>query len=364
MRINIESVKTMNSVKFSEDKTNELIKGLKESGEIVGLEDLSNYIRRKGVIVKEHIGRKRLVFEMNPKFYGVNLSQKEESLRGFHQNHVKPGSILFIPKSVERELTNLESSIRMMRRRASIGYEDKFMPIDTYYEFKEEFEKRKVKYFEIRDKIVNNWDQLVRGFEIELNSWLDEFNAEDREVLFRTIMSRVPTPQEYKNSFYMELTVKAFPVSENLDMFRDDIREQIEQGLKEETVATMYEIIGNTLSQAFDVTVNAIQNYKKNGSLAGKTKSGIKKASEQIAQKNIFANDVIDAIKSKLLELSRTSSVVIVAEEILGAIYGYAKELGIEEQIDISKCHLNQEDLLMYYEEFKYEQQLDKAIAE
>lgn len=363
-KLNVENLKTMNHAKFSKEKTEELLKGLKDSGAIVGVEDLANYIRKSGLIVKESIGRKRLVFELNPKFYGVNLSEKGESVQGFHKNHVKTGGILFIPREEERKLANLESSVRMLRRRSSIGYEDRFMPLETYEAFKKQFEERKKQYFELRDSIVNNWSTLLANFRQELTDWLQEFNAKDREVLFTTIMSRVPTVAEYKNSFYMNLNIKAFPVAENLDMFRDEIRDQIESGLTDDTVATMYEIIGNTLNQAFETVMVAIENHKQNGTMSARTKGSVKRTAEIIAQKNIFANHVIDDVKAMMMEMLRSDSVTDAGEEILGAIFGYARELGVGNLIDISKCYLSADELSMYYEEFQENRSNQLAIAE
>lgn len=363
----VESAKTISHTKFSKEKTEELLKGLKDSGAIVGVEDLANYIRRSGLIVKESIGRKRLVFEMNPKFYGVNLSEKGETVQGFHKNHIKSGGIFFIPKEEEKNLINLESSVRMLRRRSSIGYEDRFMPLETYEAFKKEFEERKKKYFEFRDSIVNRWPELLANFRKELTDWLQEFNAQDREVLFTTIMSRVPTVTEYKNSFYMNLNIKAFPVAENLDMFRDEIKDQIQNGLTEDTVATMYEIIGNTLNQAFETVMIAIEAHKSNGVISPRTKGSVKRTAEMIAEKNIFANPVIDDVKVMMLEMLRSSDITDSGEQILGAIFGYAKELGIGKQIDISKCYLSADELSMYYEEFQENREAEKqqqSIAE
>jgi hypothetical protein len=365
-KVNMESVKMMNNAKFSKEKTEELLKGLKDSGAIVGVEDLASYIRKSGLIVKESIGRKRLVFEMNPKFYGVNLSEKGESVQGFHKNHIKSGGIFFIPKEEERKLINLESSVRMLRRRSSIGYEDRFMPLETYEAFKEEFSKRKKEYFDFRDSIANRWSELLSNFRKELTDWLQEFNAKDREVLFTTIMSRVPTVAEYRNSFYMELNIKAFPVAENLDMFRDEIKDQIQNGLTDDTVATMYEIIGNTLNQAFETVMIAVENYKQNGNLSARTKGSVKRTAEMIAEKNIFANHVIDDVKAMMMEMLRSGDIRNSGEEICGAIFGYARELGIAKQIDISKCYLSAEELTMYYEEFQEnrESKTQQAIAE
>lgn len=351
-KVNKNAVKEVNRTKFSKEKTEELLKNLKDSGEIVGVEDLAHYIRQSGVIVKESIGRKRLVFELNPTFYGVDMLKKGESMQGFHKNHVKTGAILFIPKDEEKVLANLESSIRMLRRRASIGYDDRFMTLDAYKEFKTEFDDRKTRYFELRDKIAGKWDALRMNFQQELTNWLKEFNAQDREVLFRTIMARVPTVEEYKSSFYMNLKINAFPVAENLDMFRDDIRDQIQEGLSDETVETMYGIIGKTLGEAFESINASLKTYRESQVLSSRTKGSFARTAKQLAQKNIFANSVINDVKEMISKMATSDSVEEDGELILGTIFGYSKELGIDGDVQIAGCHLDEDELNMYYDEY------------
>lgn len=352
-----ESVKLVNGVEVSEEKTKQLIENLKESGQIVGIEDLSTYIRKKGVIVKEHIGRKRNYLEISPKIFGVDLSQKDEETRNFFKEHLKMGKIKFIPDSDEKKLINLESSLRMARRRASIGYDDSFMSIETYQEFLKDFEKKKKEYFEIRDDIVNRWDVLIKRFKEGLWQSLTDLNAVDKETVFDTIVSKLPTQEEYEKSFYMELTVKAFPVMENLDMFDNNIREQIMEGLNHDTIQTLYEIIANTLNDAFENVSKVVTTLSKNEKIANKTLGSIKKTAERISQKNIFHNDVIDQIKNDILEMIREShdSDVMseIAEKILFKIYGYAKELGVHEQISLTNSPFSEDELLEAYEFLK-----------
>ena len=73
----------------------------------------------------------------------------------------------------------------------------------------------------------------------------------DKENLITNVMRKVPSKEEYGDSFYMDLRISAFPVMENLDMFDDSIREQIQDGMTNESIQSMYQIIGNGLDEIF-----------------------------------------------------------------------------------------------------------------
>lgn len=353
--LNMENVKTINNVKFNDKKTNELLENLKEGGQIVGLEDLAHYIRKQGLIVKEHIGRKRNYVEINPKVFGVDVNEKGDELKEFFKQHLQMGKLNFIPKEDEKKLVNIESSLRMQRRRACIGYDDSFMTLDSYEAFKKEFDEKKKEYFQVRDSILTRWDVLMNRFKEILWISLEQLNAIDKSSLFKTIMAKVPSKDDYKNSFYMELSLKAFPVTENLDMFRDDIKDQIQDGLNADTVGTLYEIIGNTLDDAFENVSKVLEGIGEHGKVANKTLGAVKKTAERIAQKNIFNNPKIDEIKTDILEMTRQGSdvdaIAEYGENILAEIYGYAHELGIDSCIkSLYKSPLSAEELEEVYE--------------
>lgn len=351
----MENIKLVNAMNVNKDKTEELIQELKNQGVIVGIEDLGSYIRKKGLVVKEHIGRKRNYIEISPKVFGVDVSQKGEEVKELFKEYMKMGKMSFIPDSYEKKLINLESSVRMTRRRESIGYDESFMTIEIYWDFVKYFEEKKREYFAIRDEIVSKWDMLIRRFkEVLLNS-LDELNALDKEIIFNSIVSRVPSKEEYQRSFYMSLSVKAFPVVENLDMFDESIQKQIREGLNQETISTLYEIIGNALNDAFENVSRVLISIEKNGKLASKTLGSINKTADRLAKKNIFHNPKIDEIRRDILRVVSKSGnveeVAELAENLLAKIYGYAKELGVESSItSISSCPLSEDELLWIYE--------------
>ncbi|WPS85399.1 hypothetical protein SMD22_01865 (plasmid) [Brevibacillus halotolerans] len=352
-KINIENVKTVNSAGFNQEKTNELIQELKTQGMIVDLEDLAGYLRKQGLIVKEHIGRKRNYVEVSPKLFGVDVSQKGDDVKEFMKEHIKMGKMSFIPDSYEKKLVSLESSIRMARRRACIGYEESFMPLEVYKEFVREFEEKKKSYFDIRDSIVAKWDGLLRRFKEILEISLHELNTIDKESIFTTIVAKLPSKQEYADSFYMTLSAKAFPVVENLDMFEESIQDQIKDGLNQDMISTLYEIIGNTLNDAFENVAKILQTLQKNDKVANKTLGSLKKSAERVAQKNIFHNSKIEEIRLEILEVIGCSNEIDTmwekAENLLATIYGYAKELSIENSIKLTGSPLSSDELLAIY---------------
>ncbi|ADO59454.1 hypothetical protein [Paenibacillus polymyxa] len=352
--VKIENVKTVNSVGFNLEKTNELIEDLKSQGMIVGIEDLGSYLRTQGLIVKEHIGRKRNYIVVGPKLYGVDVTQKGDQVKEFMKEHIKMGRLSFLPESYEKRLTSVDNSVRVKRRGHCIGYDETFMPIEAYKEYQKEFEEKKKEYFEIRDEIVSNWEGLLHRFKEILKISLDELNSIDKEVVFESIISKLPSKEEYKDSFYMTLSAKAFPVTENLGMFDESIQEQIRNGLKQETVSTLYEIIGNTLNDAFLNVSRTLRALQKKDKVSSKTLGALRKSAKRIAQKNIFNNKKIDEIRLGILNVGESSHDTEVmcenAENVLATIYGYACELGIEDTIKFEDSPVTVDDLQMIYE--------------
>jgi hypothetical protein len=354
----ITSFKEVNNLGFDVAKTEELVAGLQHEDSVVGIEDLSSYIRKQGLIVEEHIGRKRNYVKVSPKLFGVDLTTKGTETNEFFKQHMQMGKIRFIPEQYETALINIESTVRVQRKRNSIGYDNKFMTIDSYNSFMELVEKKKKEYFETRDKIVEMWDVLIARFKEILYISLDELHAIDKDKVFNTIISRLPSKEDYANSFYMTVGAKAFPVTENLSMFSSDIQSQIKEGLNQETVQTLYEIIGNTLNDGFESVCRVIKSIKKEDNsinkIAIKTMGSLKKASQRMAQKNIFNNPKIEKIRisvEELLNLSVNPEVMCEeAEAVASMIYGYAKELEIEDTINLKASPLSEDELLELFE--------------
>lgn len=336
-------------MKFNQEKTKELIDELKSGGHISGIEDLSRFIQKTGVIVSEHIGRRRSHIEVNPKVYGVNLSEKADETKKFFEEHVRQGKMNFIPESFDRELSNAESSVRIARRRAAVGFDDKFLPMDAYNTFLRKFEEHKKRYFETRDKIVDQWDELMERFERSLRSSLDDLNAIDKEVVIASILAKIPTKDEYRGSFYMDLRVKPFPVMDNLDIFDDSVREQIEEGMADEAVSTMYEIIGSCLNDMFGKVADVLSTIERGNKVNAKSRTALADCAKRIKQKNVLSNAKVEeyaGIVDKLGKVRQEDEMAEQGEMLLAFIAGYADELGISNTINTKNSPLTLDELL------------------
>lgn len=335
-------------------KTDELVKDLQDKGLIVGVEDLSQYLRTAGVVVSEHIGRRRSYIEVSPKMYGVDLSTKEQATRDFLKSHVKQGKLTFISADNDKALTNVENALRVARKRASIGFDGKFMVTDSYKEFYQVFEKKKEEYMALRDKIVSEWDSMLEGFRSSLDASLRDLKSVDGDSLAANIMNRIPTKEAYGASFYMELRISAFPIIENLNMFDESIQEQIKEGSVQESVSSMYQILGSGLDLAFTNCCNLLAIIEKNGRLNSRSTTALQEGAKRMRKENVFANSKIAELADNLEAAGSTDDTddaAELAEHILAKTYGYAVELDLTDALKtINKCPFSDLDLLSIYE--------------
>lgn len=334
---------------YNEKKTKELIEEIKATGQITGAADLSSFMRKSGVLVKESIGRKRSHIEVSPKMYGVNLSEKGQTTQVFFKEYMRQGRMTYIPESYDRLLTNAENAIRIARRRACIGYDEKFMTMETFRDFSKKFEQARTDYLKLRDQIVQEWDILIARFKSHLNDSLRDLNSLDREIIETSVLSRVPTKEEYGNSFYMQLKVDPFPVMENLDMFEPEIRSQIEANSQDDAISTMYQVLGNALNDAFDQTSRFLKSMDQSEKISTRSIDAMKSAAKRIRQKNILGNAQLTKVADDLEELGRKHSVdekAELCEVLLAEIYAYAVELEIENTISFTNCTLTSKELI------------------
>ena len=342
----------MTAVGYNEAKTNELIEEMKAKGQITGIQDLSQLLHKSGLIVHESVGRRRSYIEVNPKMYGINLSEKTTSTKEFFKEHVKQGKMSFIPDSYDRILTNVEGAIRMARRRASIGYNERFMTIESFEDFIKKFEQSKVEYLEIRDRILADWDVIIGRFKDSLRSSMLDLNSLDRETVIQQIESRIPTKQEYASSYYMKLKVQHFPAIQSPVDFRVDIKDLVQDGMKEEAVETMYQVIASVLNDAFSQTARMLSAMEKSDKVSARSLDAMKTAAKRIRRNNVLSNNKIEEIAAKVEALGKKMSVDETSEQaelLLATIYGYAKELEISDEISLKDSSLTGSELISIF---------------
>ncbi|MFJ8528677.1 hypothetical protein [Bacillus sp. NPDC094106] len=327
-------------------QTEEILQGLQEDGVNVTVENVDEYLQKQGVLVKVHVGRLRNYVEVTPGLFGVDVSQSEE-LDSFFKNYIRNGRLNFIPNDYEKKLRSIEAKVRKMKATLAIGYDNEYLPIDIYKDFSKYVKEARVEYFEVRDNILANWIQLIRIFEDSLQNSLEQMGALNKEAIQRSIMSRIPTQEKYEESFYLRTSLKAFPVIANVNLFDEEIAEEVRESIRQESVKGVYEIMGNVLNDAFQVVNRSLSIYEERNRLTQTSLNSIKNSSYRIKKKNLFKNAFVDEIADDLYTLSGTpqSDIAEVGEIILAKIYGYSYEIGIQNEINLKDSVLSEEEL-------------------
>lgn len=352
-RINAKKTKEAMSINYNKEKTNELIKEMKEKGVIVGIEDLPTFLRKKGVVCKVHIGGMGSEIKIPLELYGVDLGTKGDEVKTFIERHLRNARMCFIPIEDQNYLKNIIQSTRAELKNAAVGYDGTFIPIEAYREFRRYFRKKKAKYLLKVREICFKWDTLIEKFKRDLSKSMDELNSINKDAIYSQIVACLPNKYAYKNSFYMLLETKAFPVPENLNMFDDDIKHQIEDGLNEDTINMLYDVIAESLNDAFQSINNALFSIQKSKSRGGdgsadkRTIASIRTSIDRMGQKNIFHNEKIEEIRQDMENVIKKENEKMyeAGEILLSKIYVYSKELRIDSKINLTESVLTREDM-------------------
>lgn len=338
---------------MAENQAIEMLTGLE--GENVTIENIDKYFQQQGVIVRVHVGRIRGNFELTPSTLGVNMQSDE--VKTFFKDHVKNGSMSFIPLSVEKEFQRIENRIRMAKARMSIGYDNSFMPIEIYKDYKDQVEKAKEEYFEVRDQVITRWDELKAKFIQDLSLALNEMNPEDQERIAKGIMSKYPSKGAYANSFYLKTSLKAFPVMANLSLLDDDLSEEVKESALEDNLQMIHEVLGVAFNETFQIANTIYKAFDRNRKLSNKTKGALSNAIKSIKAKNLLKHPAIDRLIADLDTMYHTSEsddAIELAESILARSYGEAADLHLLDYVDTRDCDLSQDDLAILYQAYAH----------
>lgn len=344
---------------FNNEKTEEMLKGLEDENVRVTVENIDKILQENGVLVKVHVGRTRNYVEVSPKVFGIDVD-KSEGLNEFFKEYMKNGRMTFIPNTDEKILHNIESKVRTEQKRKAIGYDNEYMTILIYKEFNEYVKIAREEYFNASERILDKWDELILRFKESLKSSLDEMSAINKLNVYEQVIAKLPSREDYRKSFYLDISLRAFPVSENINLFDESIGEEIKQSQIRDSVNSVHEILSNTLADCFDVLNNLLVSFdgSKNGKIAPKTMSGLREGAKRVKQKNLFKNSLIDSISEDMdvmYNMDNGEDIAEMAEVTLAKIYGYAKEVDLSKAINLNKSFMSEEELGLMYNAYKSE---------
>jgi len=325
--------------KIKKTEVNKMLKGLSK----VNVENFANYLQETGVIVEPHIGRLRKKFSVPKELMGI----KGES--EFFSEYINKGNFSLLSKDEENALASIESSVRSTVKKLSIGYDGKYMPINIYKdEYAPYFEEKKEKYFSRRDLIVSHWDETIATFKSKfeefLNSKAEDLSSVELDSLKDSVYKNIPSKENFKNSFYMDLSLSAFPVVSNLSILDESISDDVKDSIIRNSISTLYEILGNLMSDAFKSVNSVLAYYNENGELSKRYKCVISDLSKRLSKNNILKHAVIDEIVKDLKKLETEEdedAIIETCEIIMAKIYGFAHQIKVEDFIDFEKSEMN-----------------------
>lgn len=295
--------------------------------------DVTEHLKRCGVIVKPKIGRCSLYVWLDPK-----KVIKNEKTVDFLKEYGEKSKLFFVPKEIEKALNCVSVGLRQQIKELSLG--DGFMPIGRVEKAVKVFEEKRRDYFSILNKITGSYDNYISTFKHKLNSSVEDYE------LIKEIMGNIPSVNEISSSFYMDLDVQVLN-GENQDLdFIDnaEIVDEIKKGEERRVKALVEDIYGNLLQSLFNSIKNGINKSVELGYLHGKIINKIQKDVKELNKNNYFSNnDVAEFVKE--FKLTQSEESVEELEDMLIATYKLAKDLILTHFIDLKDSPLTKEEL-------------------
>lgn len=332
-------------------KVNDIMKGSN-----VTIDELSKFISKSGVIVKPHIGRIRRRVSLPKELLGSSANKKEDD--EFFAEYINQGSLNLIPKSDEKKLIAIETSVRSKVAKLAIACDGTFMTSDVYAEeYLPYFNQKKVEFFEKRDEILAKWDILIDVFKTKLEAYLDRRNVTNKSAIMAEVINSIPSKSTFKDSFYMEVKLTAFPVEENIDMFSSTLAAQVKQSITDTKLEVVREMLGTLMGETFE-RVNAFLNfyYEKNIINEQQVKP-LRTLKKNIIKNNILEHDLVKDIISELSILEKMpistdddyDNIAEQAENILVRTYGFMRDIGLDEYIKVDNLALDETAMAQLY---------------
>ena len=337
-------------LKYNREEAEKLIEGLRADGTDVTLENLDKFLQSAGVLVRVHVGRIRGNMELTPEVLGIDANKSD--LTKFFSDYAKNGSMTFIPVAYEKELKKIESRLRMAKTRLAVGYDNSYMPLSTYHVFQDKLKDAQKEYYEVLDRILADWSNILNQFEMTLDQALMSLNPLKREEYKKAILGRIPDKKTYRESFYMHTSLKAFPVMENVSLPTDELTKEVKETAIDDNIRMVHEVLGGALNEAFEIVNTVFASYVKNRKVPPKTHGALKEAVKRVKQRDMFKNAMITQITVEMDDLSynlMSPDVPEMCENLLSKIYGYAREINVGAYINTKDSLLQPEDMEILY---------------
>ena len=265
--------------KGTKTEVNKMLKGLRG----VNIENFSTYLQQTGVIVEPHIGRLRKRFSVPKELMGIKGENE------FFKEYISSGNFSLLSKDEENALCAIEQ-----------------------------------KYFARRDAIIKNWNESVSTFKSKFEAFLDSKSEDLSETeiaaLKDSVYRNIPSKEKFKDSFYMNLSLSAFPVVANLSVLDESISDEMKD------------------------SIGILAYYNEKGELSRKYHSVVSDLSKRLTKNNILKHVLIDELVKDLKKIEQEEDedeVIEKCELVMAKIYGFAHQIQVEDAIDFDNAEMN-----------------------
>lgn len=313
--------------------------------------EMNKKLRNDGFVVDVSFKRKGHYLTVSPKLLGADIDNNEE-LNEFFKKHVKASKVAFLDDDRVKDAENVSKAVHKKKRNVSLGQSGVFMTREILDEFKVYLEEYKAKYFVERDKLCADYDTMVAFHKNEfkeklVKNTMKSLSETERDELVEKAFKRVPTKDEYFNSFDVTISTTKVTLVGELD-------ESEEEDALRDTVQQVNEITGKNLAIAFEALNKLLKVYHQDGILKSANKRIFTTVPNDLRKRNLFNDAIIEEIIQVMSDFkSNGTSDVEIAEETevyVSKIYGYAKELDVLESLNLLDAALTEDEMLDIYE--------------
>lgn len=313
-----------------EDRTRQLLEGLPG---IMDAADVGEYLSNICVYASVHISRNRGSLTLPPKAIGVRVDRMTPDARAAYRSLVTLGTMNFIPRDDENDLAAIEGSIR--RRLNNSTTVDGLMPANSYGDFRKAFDADEKRYFEKRDDILERWDDILTEFKTKVAAMLAGIRMlqRDRVKLFEQITKTLPDKESYRNSFGIQLVVKAFPSAPVYNpALSEELNAAIAKNWEQNVVTAAERSVISLLDEAFVSANEAIGSFLSKGSIHGRKINSMVATGKRMLGLNIIDNPVVEQVARTLshLRVDDVQQNVNELDSLIHDIYVYLRKINYE----------------------------------
>lgn len=320
----------------------------------VKVDDLGLLFRQKGVIVLLTFKGGQRTYTISPKAFGVRREKLSEESKEFLDKHVKNGSVTFINKDEWKKIQSIKAKTWKQINKLSSGeiLGNYYLTTESFMEFQKYFSDIKKEYMELRDSLVERYDEMLSRFKEIIRCSISDMEAQAAEKEYERIMNKLPSKKEFEESFSVEMYCLGMPTIEDLDCVDEKVKEILTKQYKEigeSLVADTTVFVINEAISCFNSIIKS--NETSSGKLHPKIIEKIQNTIKRMQENNIFGNQKLDIIKSKIEKLLSldAENAKEDAERLLAETFYYSIELGLDEKVVLNECPFNRTELISIY---------------